>query len=1559
MKTLSQHLKNLFTALLFLGTILTHQHLRAQDNSVMEVKINYLTQKITVSYRASIVSYFPVGSYTNFLEFYVDGVLVEEKGNEYIGTWNYRIYEFELDLPRYKENLYLRVKELKTDHGSKGDVHNEANETILISLNFKDNNNIFTAVPSVKPNSCNGELIYTFGEVPSETTIKAVAHQSDWQVIVQKGQGGIMSLYFDKNFPFNRVTYSVKGRADSGEYDLSIRRHNVLHNSVSFYLPSDKLSFKADYNHSYPVLIKFFMPSGVISAVIPVLVVGTELDLNAAKTTVGAPIPQMILHNIPGDGSSTFTEMTTEICNEVSTGFEEGTGVNTELTVKVGVAGDVAGVPFEAYAEGGASTSQTNTTASENGLQFCGTTNNEVIGRNDYEGTDGDTYIGTITTCKYGPSIEIAHNCQGLTVKKGIGLEAQKVNTFAFTGYFIKNNIISDLELATQQNDSIQNIVNAWNDMIMQNEAYVNNALANASASFPIESTVERKSYTGYSRTESYSSTSQVFIDNNIFAEAGFEVAGSGAKASTGVSMTTTVTNNTSNSTNTSTSIGYTLYDDESADEFYIYQVKDYRFGSDIFGLDQRQSATSCPYEGGKKRDLPELTIGAEKVTSLVIDEVPIGDGEQNKASIMLNVCNRSEAMETRSYYLRVAESQSAVIEYSGAPLTNQGIIIRDIPSGGCRPVSITIDQPAVNIDTFKGIVLELTDACGGDADITSQVELDVYFGRKAPEEGIGLLGTYFHSLNFTNEVLNRIDETVDFDWGSGSPDASIRSEVFTVRWEGEVVAANDELYTFYTTTDDGIRLWVNDQLIVNQWMYQPPTEVSGSIQMEAGKKVNIKMEYFEYYGGAVAQLAWSSPSQVKEIIPKAHLFPKKTEAEILTVTPGIHRATFSAGSFDFTVTSNTDWSVSSNDPSWLTVTSATGSNNGFFTANFTENTGEQARAAELTVITSGGLPQVVVIAQGPRPCTITNATLDVSLCFDNGTPFDPTDDYYEYSLAPLGANFGASYSVFANGVAIKTGVFYGQRTVIDQPSVDTEVGVISIVDDTYSSCSFNVNVEKPTCPTINYPDYLVTYLSEPPATVNAGQAFPMLALVKNEGNAVFNQGTKAYYWLSPNPQLNPLTDSLLATVNIDPLSIGQSYPDIRDISVPAGIPTNVYYLFFKVDGDEQITEEDEGNNIVMKELNVIGISQNTGGLLGSYFDNQDLTNLKYSRIDINIDFNWGFDAPAPLIDTTTYSIRWEGEIEAEYSELYTFYTRTDDGVRLWIDGRLIIDQWVDQPPTELVGYINMVAGRKVSIRMEYFERYHSSRAHLSWSSVSQVKEIVPQVQLTPPTNLPDYQVTFLSEPPINVTAGSNFRMNARITNTGTRAFNGKTKGQYWLSLDTRLDPQTDSLLKDAEDNIDPLGVGGYNDDGETIYIPAGMPSRMYYLIYQADAAGQIFESEEENNIMWKPININAPAFKLADPESDISQESAALLQNYPNPSNKQTRIPFYIPTDVREAKIQIVGIEGKVFTTIHIEDQARGDVLVSTENLSQGMWLYRLILDDVLIDTKKMFVTH
>jgi hypothetical protein len=148
--------------------------------------------------------------------------------------------------------------------------------------------------------------------------------------------------------------------------------------------------------------------------------------------------------------------------------------------------------------------------------------------------------------------------------------------------------------------------------------------------------------------------------------------------------------------------------------------------------------------------------------------------------------------------------------------------------------------------------------------------------GTTTVPDGTGLYGQYFNNPNLTGPpALTRIDGPIDFSWVSRSPGPGIGIDSFSIRWTGKVLPQYSETYTFYVFSDDGVRLWINGQLLLDRWFNQYGPEVaSAPITLQAGQKYDIRIEYYEAYAGAEIHLSWSSPSTPKQIVPASRLFP-------------------------------------------------------------------------------------------------------------------------------------------------------------------------------------------------------------------------------------------------------------------------------------------------------------------------------------------------------------------------------------------------------------------------------------------------------------------------------------------------------------------------------------------------------------------------------------------------------------------------------------------------------------------------------------------------------------
>lgn len=206
---------------------------------------------------------------------------------------------------------------------------------------------------------------------------------------------------------------------------------------------------------------------------------------------------------------------------------------------------------------------------------------------------------------------------------------------------------------------------------------------------------------------------------------------------------------------------------------------------------------------------------------------------------------------------------------------------------------------------------------------------------------------------------------------------------------------------------------------------------------------------------------------------------------------------------------------------------------------------------------------------------------------------------------------------------------------------------------------------------------------------------------------------------------------------------------------------------------------------------------------------------LVFTQTDTTVHFNWGQQAPDPRLSADYYAVRWLGEVEPVFSELYYFHVDSDDGFRLWVNDSLIAEAWKIKGYGEISGAVFLEKGKKYRIRLDYFEFEGDASAKLSWSSASTPKEVIPKKHLYP--RLPDspadeanekFGLLLAPNPVQNIltlTIDADFRetfhlqiidasgrlvrewRNQRLQAPGQRLrwpVSGLPAGQYWLELE-------------------------------------------------------------------------------------------------------------------------------------------------------------------------------
>jgi beta-glucosidase len=150
-----------------------------------------------------------------------------------------------------------------------------------------------------------------------------------------------------------------------------------------------------------------------------------------------------------------------------------------------------------------------------------------------------------------------------------------------------------------------------------------------------------------------------------------------------------------------------------------------------------------------------------------------------------------------------------------------------------------------------------------------------------------GLKGEYFSNMDLTGiPTLVRVDQQVHFDWGAGSPDLSLKSGYFSIRWIGKLAPTVSGVYRLSLTTDDGVRFYVDGELLVDNWSDRGASSLDlVTLRLEAGRHYDIRMEYYKCgEGWGFASLGWTVKPDVDKALQAAVDSARKSDAAVLVM---------------------------------------------------------------------------------------------------------------------------------------------------------------------------------------------------------------------------------------------------------------------------------------------------------------------------------------------------------------------------------------------------------------------------------------------------------------------------------------------------------------------------------------------------------------------------------------------------------------------------------------------------------------------------------------------------
>ena len=151
------------------------------------------------------------------------------------------------------------------------------------------------------------------------------------------------------------------------------------------------------------------------------------------------------------------------------------------------------------------------------------------------------------------------------------------------------------------------------------------------------------------------------------------------------------------------------------------------------------------------------------------------------------------------------------------------------------------------------------------------------------------LKGEYFTNKDLSGPPkLVRRDANIDFTWTGKTPAEGLPGTNFSVRWTGKLIPTETGRCTFNLTSDDGVRLFLNDELLIDNWTVHPPTTDKTEYRVVKGQPIDLRLEYFQAEGLTVAQLGWGTTAATPAVDPgiaEAVSLAKRSDTAIIVAT--------------------------------------------------------------------------------------------------------------------------------------------------------------------------------------------------------------------------------------------------------------------------------------------------------------------------------------------------------------------------------------------------------------------------------------------------------------------------------------------------------------------------------------------------------------------------------------------------------------------------------------------------------------------------------------------------
>jgi hypothetical protein len=539
--------------------------------------------------------------------------------------------------------------------------------------------------------------------------------------------------------------------------------------------------------------------------------------------------------------------------------------------------------------------------------------------------------------------------------------------------------------------------------------------------------------------------------------------------------------------------------------------------------------------------------------------------------------------------------------------------------------------------------------------------------------------GDYFANRDLSGApVMSRYDDAINFGWGQGSPGSGVPVDNFSVRWTREAWFASGT-YRFTVTSDDGVRIWVGDQLVVDEWRDRWATPLYVDRYIPAGT-YSVRVEYYEHTGDATISVSWN------RVTGGAAWRGEYYNTRDLAGSVVLAR---DDKAIDF------DWGVGSPDP-------AVNADN--FSVRWTRTLGFTAGTYRFLASTDDGVRiwvngTLVVNAWEDRKQPNTS-TGEITLSAGQHTI---TVEYYEHGGD---ASAHVWWERVEPAFTAWRGQYFDNRDLVGGPALERNDAEINFDWGTGAPVEW-----------IPDDNFSVRWTR----TVNFTPGYYRFVLYADDGVRLWlDNAIIIDKWHDMDYELHYVDGTYLQGARTIKLEYYEHTGSARvRFWWEAGTDGNAPPTFKPLrPGAAPAASSTAPAAPVVLSGGVIEDGWANTPWTASYFDNANLSgDPALTRVETTLDHNWGWGSPGEGVPNDYFSARWTQTLEFE-GGLYRFTTYTDDGVRLWVDGRRLINSWQPMRGTRSAT-VRLTPGAH-DLKVEYYERTGVALARLTLRRVGQ-----------------------------------------------------------------------------------------------------------------------------------------------------------------------------------------------------------------------------------------------